>query len=263
MNYSNETYAARLNEAGDMDNENYYDMDPAHSDGFQIIDAPSERFAAEIADGMEEQWTMDNTKQRDRKTGVIIQKTPFDVQAHAASKTIGNVTQTARMAEARAEGYKTCPMLAQARKNSDEAEARLKLARGKSFPEEAKPEDQYKHLNISAEDARDAVNEFLAGCEVSSKAKEFMTADTLFRQGNASGEVMEIRTAVKACVYAYVTQAKKKTAQIFGANELHTFNESFLDWYYNYQHYSNGPVHTHLSDLLQLFLEKTLTGDNS
>ena len=263
MNYTDEQFAQRLSDAGAMDNDNYYDTDPSSQGGFQIVEAPTAGFSAMLADGIEKDWSADQAGVAvDRKTGVVVIKTPFDVAAHSRTKTIGNVTQTADMAAARARKFKTDPLLIQARKNSEEAEARLRLARGKQFPEEAKPEDQYRHLNISAEDARDAVNEFLAGCEVSSKGKEFMTAETLFGQGNASNEVLEIRTAVRACIYAYVTQAKKKTAQIFGAVELTSFNESFLDWYYNYQHYSQGAVHTHFSDLLQYFLEKTLTGDN-
>ena len=263
MTYENEDFGQRLIDAESYNNETYYDNSELTQDGFSIINPISETFAAQIAEEITEEWQAEigTTRAVDRANGTVIIKTPFDAASHALSKDIGGCVKIGMDAERRARQMRNCPLLAQARKNSEEAEARLKAARGKEFPEEAKPEDQYRHLDVSVDDVRDAVNEFLAGCEVSSKGKEFMTAETLFGRGNASAEVLEIRTAVRACIYAYITQAKKKTAQIFGAVELHTFSDSFLDWYYNYQHYSQGAVHTHFSDLLQIILEKTLTGD--
>lgn len=261
MNYENEDFGQRLIDGHNMEDMDYSPI--SESDGFHIINPISETFAAQLSDEITTEWEADfeRTKQIDRVNGTVITRTQFDVVSHALSKDIGGCVRIGKDAERRARHMKACPLLAQAKRNSEEAEARLKNARGKDFPEEAKPEDQYRHLDVSVDDVREAVNEFLAGCEVSSKGKEFMTAETLFSRGNASSEVMEIRTAVRACIYAYVTQAKKKTAQIFGAVELHTFSDSFLDWYYNYQHYSQGAVHANFSDLLQIISEKTLTGD--
>jgi len=255
MNYEERTIGQRLSEAGGMDNESYYERENLYTnDGFEIIEPISEEIARQIA---EEIGTDYHYMDAGRTEKLAYIKTTFDVAAHADCKAIGDsVGEIGYRAEGRARKMRNCPLLAQARQNSLDAEKRLKMAKGKDFPEESKPEDQYRHLKLTDEQVVEALNEFLTGCEVTSSNKKFMTAETLFVNDRADSEVSLIRDAVRACVYAYITQGKRAN-KFFNTSSIRSFQPAFLDWFYNFQHYPQGEFHMLFSDLYQIFLEKT------
>lgn len=256
MNYENEDFGQRLIDGHNMEDMDYSPI--SESDGFHIINPISETFAAQLSDEITTEWEADfqPTKQIDRVNGTVITRTQFDVVSHALSKDIGGCVRIGKDAERRARHMKTCPLLAQAKRNSEEAEARLKNARDKDFPEEAKPEDQFKHLPLTDEQVIDAVDEFLSGCEVTSNNEKNMTASTLFTSDRGDGELTMVRDVVRACIYAYVTQGKRAN-RFFGTSSIRSFQPAFLDWYYNFQHYAQGEFHMYFSDFYQILLEKT------
>ena len=126
----------------------------------------------------------DEMRMSRKEASAYLRAQGFDVVAHARTKTIGeNVGEVARYAAGREQQMKSCPLLAQVRQHNKEAEERLSSARGKEFPEEAKPEDMYKHIDITIEEAREALDEFLAeaASDFSSKEADMMNRKDINR----------------------------------------------------------------------------------
>ena len=198
---------------------------------------------------------------RDEALNASAKYRTFDLQAHAASKSIGNnVGEVDVYARGRQQSIENCPLMAKAAQNSRDAEKRLKQAKGKTYPEESKPEDQYKHLDLSAELVKEALDEFLeeAKDDFSSKESERLERGKLFSKGPASEQMSALRHGVRACVYCHISNSRAKASSLFDASSLDGFPDAFLYWFYNYQHYPSGDVHIYFSDLHAKFLEKTL-----
>lgn len=184
----------------------------------------------------------------------------FDVTAHARTKFAGSVGYTDTMARGREKALKACPLIQQVRQNSVDAERRLRNSKGKTFPEEARPEDQYKHLDLSMTQIREGLDEFLiqVSRDFSSKEAEKLTRESVLSEGKASEDFVVLRSAIRACVYAFITHSRTKQAKMFGASSLRTFSDAFADWFYNYQHYTQGEFHMYFTELKEKFLEKSL-----
>jgi len=221
---------------------------------FQNVEGPNED--APLSSEQEDEL-LESRKQAQKYTA----NQGFDAVAHARTKVIGsNTGEVDKFARGREQQMKSCPLLAQVRQNNKEAETRLRNATNKTYPDEARPEDQYKHLGLSDEQVRESISEFIkdVSSDMGASEKRFASIETLFKQGPSSKLIGDLRKGIRACLYCYHTNSSSKIDKMLRISSKELYKEDFLDWYYNYQHYTLGEVHMMFSEFYEKLMEKSL-----